>query len=54
MEWWMIIQAAATHNNFKKNYANIAKNCLQFLATPSSTTADAMALKYFADTIQWL
>ena len=33
-------------------YANIAKNRLQFLATSTYTTTDAMALKVFADTIQ--
>ena len=27
---------------------------MQDLATPTSTTTDAMALKFFADTIQWL
>ena len=26
---------------------------LQFLAKPTSKTTDAMALKFFADTIQW-
>ena len=40
----MIIQTAVTHNNFK-NGMQISKNHLQFLATPTSITADAMALK---------
>ena len=50
----MIIQAAVTRSNFKKIYVNIAKNHLQFLVMPTSTTTDAMALKLFADTIQLL
>ena len=42
----MIIQAAVTHSDFKKIYANIAKNRLQYLATPTGTTTGAMALKF--------
>ena len=43
----MIIRAAVTYSDFKKIYANIAKNRLQFLAMPISTTTDAMALNFF-------
>ena len=39
----MIIRAAVTQSDLK----NIAKNCLQYLATPTSTTTDAMAMKFF-------
>ena len=39
-------------NFILKIYANIAKNHLQFLATPISTTTDCMTLNFFADTIQ--
>ena len=46
----MIIWAAVIHNNFKKIYANIAKNHLQYLATPTSITTNFMALKVFAET----
>ena len=49
----MIIWAAVTHNNLTI-YSNIAKKPLAIFATPTSTTNDAMALKFFADTIQWL
>ena len=45
----MIIRTALT---LLKMYTNITKNHLQFLATPTSTTTDAMALKIFADTIR--
>ena len=40
----MIIRAAVTCSDIK----NIAKNCLQSLATPNSTTTDAMAWKIFS------
>ena len=46
----MIIRAAITHSDLK----NIAKNCLQFLATPTSITTDAMAWKIFSDIMQLL
>ena len=39
---------------FKKIYTNIAKNHLQFLAMPTSTTTHAMAWKIFPDTMQLL
>ena len=52
MEWRMIIWAIETHSNFKKIYTNITKNHLQYLATPTSTTTDVMALKVFPDTMQ--
>ena len=39
----MIIQAAVTRSDLK----NIAKNRLHFLATPTNTTTDAMAWKFF-------
>ena len=42
----MIIQAAVTSSDFKKNYANITKNHLEFLVTPTSITTDAMALQF--------
>ena len=44
----MIIWAVVTHSDLKKIYTNIAKNHLQILATPTSTTTDAMALKFFS------
>ena len=47
----MIIRAAVTYDNFKKS-RQILLNHLQFLATPTSTITDAMALKCFVDTIQ--
>ena len=43
----MIIPAAVTCSDLK----NITKNRLQFLATPTSITTDAMAWKIFPDTI---
>ena len=43
----MIIRAAVTHSDLKKICAKIIKNCLQFLATPTSETTDAMALNFF-------
>ena len=46
----MIIRAAVTGSDFK----NIAKNRLQFLAMPISTTSNAMAWKIFPDTMQLL
>ena len=46
----MIIRAAVTRSDLK----NIAKNHLQFIATPTSTTTDAMAWKIFPDTMQLL
>ena len=42
----MIIRAAVTRSDLKI-YTNTTKNCLQFLAMPTSTTTDAMALKVF-------
>ena len=42
----MIIRAAVTRS-IVKIYTNIAKNRLQFLGMPTSTTTYAMALKYF-------
>ena len=46
----MIIRAAVTRSDLK----NIAKNRLQFLAMPTSTTTDAMAWKIFPATMQLL
>ena len=46
--------SSCNSKRFKKIYANITKNCLQFLAMPTSTTTDAMALKVFLDTMQLL
>ena len=42
----MIIQAAVIRSNLKKSMQILLKNCLEFLATPTSTTTDAMALKF--------
>ena len=50
----MIIWAAVTRSNFKKSMEISLKNRLQFLATPTSTTTNAMALKFFPDTMQLL
>ena len=50
----MIIQAAVTSSNLKKSTQMLLKNCLQILATPTSLTNDAMALKFFPDTSQLL
>ena len=50
----MIIQVAVPHSIFKKVYENIDKNHLQFLVTPTNTTTDPIALKFFANTIQSL
>ena len=44
----MIIRAAVTHSNLKNLYKY---SVLQLLATPTSTTTDAIALKFFANTI---
>ena len=43
----MIIGAAVTHHDFKKSMQILLNNRLQFLATPTSTTTDAMDLKSF-------
>ena len=50
----MIIQAAVTCSDLKKSTQISLKNRLQFLATPTSTTTDAMAWKIFPDTMQLL
>ena len=42
----MIIRAAVTHSDLKKSVQILLKNHLQFLATPTSTTTDTMALKF--------
>ena len=49
----MIIPAAVTRSDIKI-YTNIIKKCLQFLVMPTITTTNAMALKFFPDTIQLL
>ena len=49
----MITRAAVTRSDLKI-HINIAKNRLQFSATPTSTTTIAMALKFFPDTMQLL
>ena len=46
----MIIRAAVTRSDTHI----LLKNRLQFLTTPTSATTDAMALKFFPDTIQLL
>ena len=48
----MIIQAAVTRSDLKTSMQISAKNHLQFLATPTSTTTDAIAWKTFPDTMQ--
>ena len=50
----MIIRAAITHSDFKKSTQISLKNRLQFLATPTSKTTDAMAWNFFPDTMQLL
>ena len=35
-KWWTIIQIAVNSSNFKKICANIAKDDLQYLVTPTS------------------
>ena len=50
----MIIRAAVTHSNLKKSTQILLKNRLQSLATLTSTNTDAMAWKFFADTMQLL
>ena len=49
----MIIREAVTHSELK-TYTNIDKNRLQFIATPTSATTNAMALKFYPDTMQLL
>ena len=46
MEWWMIIWTAVTVT-IKKSTQISLKDCLQFLPTPTSTTTDVMALKFY-------
>ena len=50
----MIIRAAVTCSDLKKSTQISLKNRLQFLAMPTSTTTDAMALNFFADTTKLL
>ena len=50
----MIIWAAVTRSDLKESTQILLKNRLQFLATPTSTTTNAMACKNFSDTIQLL
>ena len=50
----MIIQAAVTCSDLKKSMQISLKNRLQFLATPTSTTTDAIALNFFPDTMKLL
>ena len=50
----MIILAAVTHSDFEKSSQISLKNHLKFLATSTSTTTDAMALKFCPDTTQLL
>ena len=42
----MIIRAAATRSNFKKSMQILLENHLKFLAMPTSTATDAIALKF--------
>ena len=48
----MIIWTIVTCSDFKKSTQILLKNRLQYLATPTSTTTDAMALIFFPDTMQ--
>ena len=48
----MIIRAAVTHSDFKKSTQILLKDHLEFLAMPTSTTTDAMALNFFPDIMQ--
>ena len=50
----MIIRAAVTHSNLKKSTQILLNNHLEFLATPTNTTTDAMALNFFPNTMQLL
>ena len=50
----MIILAVVTRSDFKKSTQILLKNRLQYLAMPTSTTTDAMALKFFPYTMQLL
>ena len=50
----MIILAAVTCSDLKKSAQILLKNRLQFLAVPTSTTTDAMALNFFPNTMQLL
>ena len=50
----MIIWAVVTRSDLKKFTQISLKNRLQFLAKPTSTTTDAMAFKFFPDTMQLL
>ena len=50
----MIIRAAVTCSDLKKSTQTSLKNRLQFSAMPTSTTTDAMALNFFADTMKLL
>ena len=50
----MIIWAVVTRSDLKESTQISLKNRLQFLAMPTSTTTDAMALKFFPDTMQLL
>ena len=47
----MITQAAVTRSDLKRSTQILLKNHLQFLAMPTSTTTDAIALKFFPDTV---
>ena len=50
----MIIRAVVTRSDLKESTQISLKNRLQFLATSTSTTMDAMALKFFPNTMQLL
>ena len=50
----MIIQAAVTRSDLKRFTEISLINHLQFLAMPTSRTADAMDWKIFPDTMQLL
>ena len=46
MEWCTIIWIAATCSNFKKIYANVSKDPLQFFVMSTRSTTDAMGLNF--------
>ena len=46
----MIIRAVVTRSDLKTSAQILLKSCLQFLATSTSVTNDAITLKFFPDT----
>ena len=50
MRWWTIIQITVNASDFTKVYANITKDRLQYLVTPTSKITDAMTLEFLCVT----